>query len=1578
MAKGLNLKAILSLDARQFQQGIGKIQQQLGSIGSAMKQAFAIGSVAMFGKSVLMATKNFEDAMARAKAVSNATAGQMKMMTDEALRLGATTRYTATQVAETLEVLTRNGFSAEKATKSLAATLQLAQANAVGLADAGNMITNTLNMFGLSVNEVQRVNDVMSSIASNTATNLQDFYDALVNAAPMAHALGISIEETAAALGSLAQRGIKGSDAGTQLRMALQKMVDPSAMKKMKALGIEIDEEIIKAEGLKGVLEKLNAANLSVSQLNEIFTVRSSKSILQLVRAVDDFNAILEITKNSSGTTFRMFEEGVGSVRKELDVLRSVWENFMINMGTASSGPIKGVLKTLQNFITSIQTKMGFLTNIGAGIAIALTGRLKHITTFFSTLSNLRNKDLLEEKLANEERLRSAELQDLQDAKDAKIAAKKILRRKKITLEEQKAAQISLQNAEILISASEASIAARDREIASLQREITAINTLKATLKSLAISAIWIAAVTAITAFINHLIAANKALKDARDRLKEVGKENQNLISKVEMLKDMIGNGQDRDSLAAAVSEATRTFSEFSQEIKNAYIEAGKTGNYEKLKKLLEDIAKLQNTVRAQQANQALLDAQRDKYAEYLSNMSGPTARQIRGGLAQQGYTTDEAQNAFYQGLADVLINNRKSADKGFKAVTDYLERLGIKLDFEKEGDKIMKWFEKATSDVVTKGLYIKYKTDSPYKLASQANDRQQDLTQQANTDERNIRINSAFETYNMAVAQAALDFTSNSKEYKDALADAAANLKSAVGDMYNDMDWNQRNQYDEIQRQYGRSSKTSSTIGDAGSGSSKKTEWEKFTDLLDEYPKKVNELDNQLHNHAITQAEYDKEIVKLNLDTWKAIAAISDLDSKMKSLSKERVDTINTVKANVPQDPDVANAYSELVNALHDFDKKKIEIVNKNEQGAYADPSEYMDALMDLEDETYNTIVSLKGLDQAVGFLNDPLKTLYGNVIDAGKANKAYADKLKKLETPNTLPPQFTGRDAQDVINKRDQYADVVRLLNEYEKQRLKLDMQRDKKAITDDQYNESLTMLNTVVGISLGQFRSMNEIVSKLPTALKAFYDELMNFKPKNGNDEPAPADEGSFMSVLDDYYDKSLRLLEQKVNGSLDNTTYERELQKLAQETIVNIKHFDKLGSIVGMLPQKYQEVYNALVKLKGKIENTDINAGDNGNPTAPKIPGTEEAAPTVEVNPVVNVTVNVDGQEVGKNINVEVDTTPETGTTNTNDNKSLIDTIKAWQKTVEKANKTKQEIEIEEELGLEDIEIKLDLKQDEIDRIKKRIEDLMSEGENKNGIVVFTEETIAELNNLMAALKKAMSEAETLGEMKVLANGIVQLQSGMDSFAKTAIDNISNVASAFDRLMSAIESIAEAFGQELEWEGLKKVMSVINGTIQVMEALRSIIVTVQAVQDIATKKKVANASKEVIANAAVTASEETKAAAEASEAVAGAGSSVASIPYVGAALAIAAIAAITAALLAGMGKFENGGILQGSSSHGDKNVYRGNRGEMVINRAQQGSLYRAIAEGRLGGGGPVEFIIRGDTLVGILKNHERKWS
>lgn len=1544
MAKGMTLKALLTLDAKQFQQGIGKVQQQIGSIANAFKSAFAVGSVAMFGKSLVEFTKNYEDAMARVKAVSNASQIQMKMMNDEALRLGATTRYTATQVAETLEVLTRNGFSAEKATKSLAATLQLAQANAVGLADAGNMITNTLNMFGLSVNEVQRVNDVMSSIASNTATNLQDFYDALVNAAPMAHALGISIEETAAALGSLAQRGIKGADAGTQLRMALQKMVDPSSMKKMKALGIEIDEEIIKAEGLQGVLEKLNAANLSVSQLNEIFTVRSSKSILQLVRAVDDFNAILEITKNSSGTALRMFEEGVGSVRKELDILRSVWENLLITIGNSTKGPINATIRGLQNTITAFKSWGGVITNFATGIALAFTGKLPQIQQFFKTLTTNTKK------LAGEISMLKVDIID--EIED---------------LKEFGADWTSEQ-----VRESKLRVKAMKQELAAMEAQEARAKALRATLKSMAAAAAWMAALVVIQQLVVKLIAMGQALRDAKKAVAQVGDDTAKLGLKLNMLKNMIGDGSDKTSLAGAVKEAMSMFSEFSEVIKLAYIEAGKTGNYEKLKKVLTDIANLQSTVMATKANQELMDATQDAFARTLRTRDDPTARQIRSGLKDQGYDS-KGIDAVIKYIGGLLISNNKDLNKATKAVQNYLKDFDINIDY----DQLHKWVKEVTPKEVS-GFWTPLtgkRQASPWTAASSSYNRQQDLTEKQGKEENQIRWNSAFDAYNMAVGEAAKNFLVNSKEYKDVVADAAAELKNAVGDIINELDWSARNEYFDIQQKYGRPNKpTNASIGDAGSGSGKKTEWEKFTETIDEYPKKLKELENQWHNNAITQAEYDKEIVKLNLDTWKAIAAISDLDSKMKSLSKERVDTINTVKAKVPHDADVANSYRDLIDALHNFNDKKIEIVNKNNAGGYANPDDFMEELTKLENETYNTISSFKQLDTAVGLLSDPLRSLYNGLKDAAKANKDYAEDIKNLSIESiVITPDFEGRDAKEIKDKRSDYQELVNILSKYISERKKLDYQKDKGIITNEQYDKNLASLNVVAGMTTGSLRNLSEVAAKLPPAFQEFLKKINEFKLPESEPE-LEFDEQSIKDTFDNFSKKANELLLKNMSGMLSDNDYNKELEKLALETINATKDFEALGKSITNLPQAYQDVYNALMDLKRQIENT--NGGKLPEAPETKNNNVPDNADYVNKHPEVkvDVKVDVDPKEVGKNVNINVNGDSSDGKS---ENEKMLDLLKEYNKLVDKANKGKKQVELETEFDKEKLEIDLEIKLEKVEELKTYIANLLADEKSYDAVGTLTDAAKEKLKELQEEFKKAIEESEILGEKVQLSNGLIQLKSDIDAFEKSAVDNISNVASAFDRLMDAIESIAEAFGAELEWEGLKKVMSVINATIQVMEALKSIILTVQAVQEAASKKHVLNAGKEVVANTAVAASEKVKASAQAKSAAAGAGNAVSNIPYIGPVLAVAAIGAVVAALLAGMNKFAEGGVIKGTSTRGDKNIARVNSGEMILNKSQQGTLYRAIAEGKLGGSGPVEFIIRGDTLWGVLKNHNRKW-
>lgn len=371
MAKGMSFKVLLQLQAKEFQKGINNIKRQLEGFGRFVKNAFALGSITMFGRQMIQVGKDFEDAMARVQAVSNATTEEFKKMQAEAQRLGSTTRYTATEAAGALENLTRNGMSAAQATKALASVLQLAQANSVGLAEAADIITNTLNMFNLSVEQAGRVNDVLSSTASHAATDLTSLYEALTNAAPAANVLGFSIEEVSSAIGALAQRGVKGAEAGTKLRIAFQKMADPKVIAKMKEQGIEIDETTMKSEGLLKTVQKLARADLSLGQLGKIFDAKSAMAVQMLTASLGDLETMLEVTANSAGETERMFNQSVGSVQKELDSLKSMYEGLLITISQKTSGVVKSVIRLLQNLIINFETVGGTIMNI-ASVAVPL------------------------------------------------------------------------------------------------------------------------------------------------------------------------------------------------------------------------------------------------------------------------------------------------------------------------------------------------------------------------------------------------------------------------------------------------------------------------------------------------------------------------------------------------------------------------------------------------------------------------------------------------------------------------------------------------------------------------------------------------------------------------------------------------------------------------------------------------------------------------------------------------------------------------------------------------------------------------------------------------------------------------------------------------------------------------------------------------------------------------------------------------------------------------------------------------------------------------------------------------------
>lgn len=377
-----DLRILIGADASNFNKNIKAAQAQLvnfgnvaKSVGSSIKTAlvgaFAIDSAQRFFSTMIDAGRGFEDQMARVKAISNANTKQFQMMRKEAARLGETTKYSARQAAAALENLTRNGLSAEKATKALSSVLELAGANAIELAEAADIVTNTMNMFSLSVEELGRVNDVLSKTTASSATNLTDLYEALKYAAPTANLFGINIEEVNAALGVLANQGIKGSQAGTALRNVFNSLVKPSAQAKDILANLGIDEVSIKLDGLLKTLEKFQG--LSVSDLTKVFGKEFGGITAALINSGDLTAALKQSLDDSTGEAARMFQQGSGSFNKALDNFSSAFEGAMIKLFDSVKPMLTSFINGMTDFINTLSDGGTLLTAIGttsAGVFI--------------------------------------------------------------------------------------------------------------------------------------------------------------------------------------------------------------------------------------------------------------------------------------------------------------------------------------------------------------------------------------------------------------------------------------------------------------------------------------------------------------------------------------------------------------------------------------------------------------------------------------------------------------------------------------------------------------------------------------------------------------------------------------------------------------------------------------------------------------------------------------------------------------------------------------------------------------------------------------------------------------------------------------------------------------------------------------------------------------------------------------------------------------------------------------------------------------------------------------------------------
>jgi hypothetical protein len=376
-----NVSVRVAVDMKKFRSSMNNASREFGKFGKKMGRAAAGLSAAItlpatiIGKAAFEEFRAFEKQMARVKAISGATAEEFKSLQDSARSLGGSTAFTATEVASLQEEYAKLGFSTDEILKAQDSTLKLAFATGTDLAEAAMISGNALRAFGVDASRTADVQDVFAAATTNSALDMEKLRDSFSYVAPVAASAGLSIQDTSAALGVLADRGISGSKAGTAMRRILLEM------SKAGLKGAEGFKEFAK-RGMT-VTDSYDAVGRSaVSALNILAKNGDALDDLssKMYGAAGSLTEMEAIMMNTAEGAMKLFESSMSEAKMQIGqlvaqalvpLIKKV--THFIDVMNASDSPLKGMIVKFVGILAAAGPVLGILSAVSMALA-ALSG----------------------------------------------------------------------------------------------------------------------------------------------------------------------------------------------------------------------------------------------------------------------------------------------------------------------------------------------------------------------------------------------------------------------------------------------------------------------------------------------------------------------------------------------------------------------------------------------------------------------------------------------------------------------------------------------------------------------------------------------------------------------------------------------------------------------------------------------------------------------------------------------------------------------------------------------------------------------------------------------------------------------------------------------------------------------------------------------------------------------------------------------------------------------------------------------------------------------------------------------------
>lgn len=220
-----------------------EVGQKIEGVGKKLLPVTA--AVTGIGAAAVKTTADFDESMSNVSAISGATGEDFNRLREKAREMGAETKFSASEAADAMSYMAMAGWKTDDMLNGISGIMNLAAASGADLATTSDIVTDALTGMGYTAADAGRLADVMAAASSNANTNVEMMGETFKYVAPVCGSLGYSMEDTALAVGLMANSGIKASQAGTQLRAAITNMVKPTESMEgvMNELGIEIANE---------------------------------------------------------------------------------------------------------------------------------------------------------------------------------------------------------------------------------------------------------------------------------------------------------------------------------------------------------------------------------------------------------------------------------------------------------------------------------------------------------------------------------------------------------------------------------------------------------------------------------------------------------------------------------------------------------------------------------------------------------------------------------------------------------------------------------------------------------------------------------------------------------------------------------------------------------------------------------------------------------------------------------------------------------------------------------------------------------------------------------------------------------------------------------------------------------------------------------------------------------------------------------------------------------------------------------------------------------------------------------------